>query len=280
MSDIRNILQKHEIVDSSALDEYIELVSLSDDPLNGYTEEHHICPKSMFPEYSTSKWNIVSMTFDRHCKAHELLYKMYQNDSMKRALWFMSGFDESTRILTSDAFSGEHNPAKRPEIREKISNSKLGVVRPDLIGKSFFGASQEKIENGINSMKEKLAGTVIVKDSLGDRFRVSVNDPRYISGELIPFNRGDMRENSASKRPEVINTIMSSRSKSYEKFSRFTFDEMVEFLVDASNAGKNIFAKSKPFSKNYSGYVKRTKFNENDLYNSVVQRLSKSAEAN
>ena len=32
--------------------------------------------------------------------------------------------------------------------------------------------------------------TVIVKDRLGNRFKVSKDDLRYISGELIPYNKG------------------------------------------------------------------------------------------
>ena len=54
---------------------------------------------------------------------------------------------------------------------------------------------------------------------------------------------------------------------------------MVEFLVDAHNSGKNIFPVNESskamFAKNYSGYCKRTNFNQEDLKNSVVQRLSK-----
>lgn len=142
-------------------------------------------------------------------------------------------------------------------------------------GKKYFGADEETIRKGLDAMAEKLKNTVIVKDKDGNRFRVSCDDPRYVSGELVSFNSGEKRENSASKRPEVMTKIMSKRNETYAKFARFTFDEMVDFLVEAHNSGKEIFGKKKPFAKNYSGYCKRTSFDQNELKIAVVQRLSK-----
>lgn len=269
-------LEKFPIIDYKALDEYLILVSKNYDGKE-YAENHHICPRSLFPEHARNKKNIVRLKYEDHVEAHRLLCLIYMNSKMKRAYSFMNKFgkDEKIKFLTSGAYCGDENPAKRPEVRKKISEAKRGKPRNDIVGKKFFGASEKAIQDGIVKMKEKLSDTVIVKDENNKRFRVSVNDERYISGELIPFNKGVTRENSASKRPHVMKKIMESREKSYEKFSKFTFEEMVDFLVEASNSGKNIFGKNKPFAKNYSGYCKRTKFDQNQLKESVVQRLSK-----
>lgn len=273
---IKNVLFKYEIKDHDALNKYLNLVSVPEST-DVYTEKHHICPVSLFPEFKNSDWNLVTLSLANHIEAHRLLCLIYKNNETKRAYSFMSRIstDEKIKHLTSDAYSGDSNPAKRPEVRKKISQAKLGKPRNDLKGKSYFGADSITITNGIKAMSEKLKGTVVVKDINGNKFRVPVNDQRYLNGELVSVNKGVSRPNSASKRPEVIKSIMTKRAKTYEKFSKFTFDEMVDFLYDSSKSGKNIFAVKALFSKNYSGYVKRTKFDPQALYDSVVQRLSK-----
>ncbi len=45
----------------------------------------------------------------------------------------------------------------------------------------FYHTDEQK-----QSMSEKMSGTVVVKNTTGDMFRVSIDDPRYKSGELIP----------------------------------------------------------------------------------------------
>lgn len=279
---IEDKIRKYKIHNELALKEYLKLTSVSNIDKSIYCEMHHILPKSMFPEYRSCKWNLVRLDFEQHKKAHELLLHIFNNGEMKRAYLFInrSNLNDRIRHMCSGAFTGNKNPAKRKSVREKIRNSKLGKSRPDLKGKSYFGASKETIKDICEKYSKYAKNTVIVRDSEGSRFRVSREDPRYLSGELVPFNKGISNINSGSKNPEVMSRIMSSREKTYSKFSKMSFDEMVDFLVNASISGKNIFAKTKPFAKNYSGYVKRTKFDANELYNAVVQRLSKDANAN
>lgn len=278
MENIKAILLRYDILDQSAFDEYLELVSKPDDV--EYTEKHHICPRSMYPEYNKCDWNIVKLSYYNHVRAHYLLARMYENQEMNWAysLMMLVEAEDKQRHLFSRAFCGENNPAKRSEVREKISKAKTGISRPDMKGKAYFGASPEAIESGLNAMSKKLKGTVVVKDSEGNRFRVSVDDSRYISGELVAFNFGSTVENSAAKNPEWIKEFVRKRSERYERFATFTFDQMVEFLVDASLSGKNIFAKKGLFARNYSSFVRRTNFDPKTLYKSVVQRLSKETQ--
>lgn len=276
MKKIEQNLRQHVIISEQSLSDYLSLVSR---PYQGdeYSELHHICPKSMFPTLAKTEWNIVRLKYDDHIEAHRLLCEMYMNGQMKRAYSFISrhSMTEKIKHLTSGAFAGTNNPACKPGVGKKISMSKTGKPRPDMVGTRYFGADPDVAQAGIDKMSDKLKGTVIVKDSKGDKFRVSLDDARYKNGELVAFNSGVTRENSASKRPEVMNQIMCTRAANYEKFSTFSFDDMVQFLIDAHNSGKNIFGKTKPFAKNYSGYCKRTQYDQNELKESVVQRLSK-----
>ena len=52
--------------------------------VDGYTEKHHILPKSMGG--SNQAFNIVKLTAREHFLAHWLLFKIYKTPSMAKAL--------------------------------------------------------------------------------------------------------------------------------------------------------------------------------------------------
>lgn len=263
----------YKLHDLDAVKKYINLCSAQYTG-DEYSELHHILPKSMFAEYANNKENLVRLKYSDHIEAHKLLCDIFNTYGMKLAHMFMTNVNIDRKLYF---LKGDSNPAKDIKVREKISKSKLGKPRNDLKGLRYFGADQEIAKNAIEKMRSKIKNTVVVKDREGNRFRVSVNDERYVSGELVPFNLGS-KPNSGMRNPEVAKKCIDNRNKSYEKFSKFTYDEMVDFLIDAHNAGKNIFPKPNSravFSKNYSSFCKRTKFDQKALKQSVVQRLSK-----
>lgn len=278
---IEQILRKYEIKDEQSLVEYLKLIQQYKQNATitegTYCELHHICPKSMFKEHRLSKWNFIRLPFDIHIECHRLLCLFYMNDSCRRAYQFVARHDESERIkfLTSGAFAGDSNPAKREEVREKISKSKKGVSRPDMRGKKFFGASASNIEAGLAKMKEKIANTVIVRDVQGNRFRVSIFDERYISGELVPFNLGVDSKNNSMKRKEVVDKVIDARNKKYDLYKNLSLDEIVDLLIKYHQKGKKLFSNKQPFSSNYSLIVGKTIFTKEEVYNAVVQRLEK-----
>lgn len=83
------ICSKHPEVNHEWLSKYFELV-LNYPEIDTYTEGHHILPKSLFPQYRKSKWNIVNLTGRDHLYAHYYLYKALVNEpNMTFALWGM-----------------------------------------------------------------------------------------------------------------------------------------------------------------------------------------------
>lgn len=55
-------------------------------PPNKNYEEHHIYPKSLFPELKNEKSNIVRLTYKEHYIAHHLLYRYYKFINDKNAM--------------------------------------------------------------------------------------------------------------------------------------------------------------------------------------------------
>lgn len=167
------------------------------------------------------------------------------------------------------------NPAKLPEVREKISKSKLGIPRNDMKGKKYFGASEDRVCYGIIQMGMKLKGTIVVRDGNNNLFRVSVADERLKTGELVPHNRGQARPNAIFKTsPETVKRVIDNRKKLYADIAS-DYEKLVAHIVGASLNGKQIFGKHfGKFATNYARIVTMSKFNYTDVYNDVVQRLS------
>lgn len=64
-----------DVKDEQVLREYISFIENYISPESGYTEGHHIFPRSLFPEYKDSVWNIIQLKAEDHFKVHYLLAK-------------------------------------------------------------------------------------------------------------------------------------------------------------------------------------------------------------
>lgn len=261
MENILNNIRKFKIYNEDSLKDYLDL--LQNNVLNEseYFEKHHILPRSMFPEFKKEDWNIIKLSYSNHQKAHKLLYEIYQTDGMKAAYLLMNGVNI--------------NVAQLPEIKEKISKAKTGKERTDMKGKIYFGATEEKYAAGIKKMSEKLKGSVIVKDKNGNRFRTSVDDPKYISGEYVNFTTGEKRPNSGFANPETLKNTLKSREEKYNLICSYNYENFVNYLIEEYKLGKSLFTKKYNIHANYTKLIRRTNFDIVDIKNSVVQRLEK-----
>lgn len=134
-----------------------------------YYEAHHILPRCLFPNWVKRKSNIVLLTAREHFFCHQLLTKIYPHSKMWRALSaFQRKSKGQQRILTAKQYEicriacskaskgkpawnrgiprteevkqklrkprlttrGDSNPSKRVEVRQKLSESKLGEKNP------------------------------------------------------------------------------------------------------------------------------------------------------
>jgi len=78
--------------------------------LTGYTEKHHVVPKSMGG--SNKKVNLVALTPREHYIAHHLLYKIHRNSSMAHA-WFMMCTMKSDNQERYDVKSWQYESARK-----------------------------------------------------------------------------------------------------------------------------------------------------------------------
>jgi hypothetical protein len=124
-------------------------------------ENHHIFPESIYGENK----NIVKLTLREHYIAHHLLWKFFKKiygtnnqktRKMAQAYHMMvlgsGGDNHRTVSYTSRQFA---------LAKLAIYESKKGKIRNDLIGKKYFGASEETIKFGIEKMRIKKTGMKI-----------------------------------------------------------------------------------------------------------------------
>ena len=104
---------------------------------NNYTENHHILPRSLFPEYSNEKWNNIPLSARQHFIAHIMLWKIFKTKQMTYALWGMKNQSAPNQKRSSKLNSKmykklkeeistrmrENNPMHNPEVLKKKSGA-------------------------------------------------------------------------------------------------------------------------------------------------------------
>lgn len=120
-----------------------------------YYERHHILPKSMFPNWTKKKSNIVLLTAREHFFCHQLLTKIYPSKEMNYALFRLatdglhnniksSKEFERIKLLVSGKFSSFYGKTHTDEVRDRIRNSKIGEKNPNF-GKRWFTDGEHNI---------------------------------------------------------------------------------------------------------------------------------------
>lgn len=117
---------------------------------------HHVLPKSVFPEYRTEKWNLVTLTPREHFIAHLLLWRGTEWKEMQQAMWLMNN-DSSTH--GNKRLTGRQYQILQEQIRPIYSEY----------------------------MSKCMKGKVLCLDHFGEKHWVDVDDPRIKTGELFSY---------------------------------------------------------------------------------------------
>jgi hypothetical protein len=103
------------------------------------TELHHICPKTLFPEFtklSISSWNGVHLTHRQHFIAHWLLWKSYPNKSLAYAFWAMQKQRGCYR---------HHNTAVTSKVYAKLKSAATQFLSDNRKGRKLSDEARERL---------------------------------------------------------------------------------------------------------------------------------------
>ena len=108
-------------------------------PPSGYCEHHHILPKSVFPEYSKEKENLVKIPVLDHFRAHEILASI---DSYEMHLAFHMMFSQSIKRYSMLSLrEKEEIASKQAQARKNMAQAQSIRKKGRFLGKenSFYG---------------------------------------------------------------------------------------------------------------------------------------------
>jgi 5-methylcytosine-specific restriction endonuclease McrA len=117
------------------------------DPLTGYTERHHIIPKSLGG--TNKKDNLVVLSAREHFICHWLLTKMVTGDDLRKmnhAIWRMlvQGRDYQLRY--------KPNSHTYESLRKRYGSLRKGVTTPDEVKKKISKANKGRLKGENNPM--------------------------------------------------------------------------------------------------------------------------------
>jgi hypothetical protein len=187
-------------------------------------ELHHIFPESI---YGKNKL-LVYLTLREHYIVHKLLWKLFRkrygakdDRTRKMAMAFhimIYGKGDTYRPMKYN------NSYLYESARTAVFEAKRGKIRTDMLGKSYFGASEETIRNGIEKMRQKKIGMKID----------------------YPKNR-----KSPPCSNEKAEKISQSRKRTKEKFIKMSKEEFDGWL-----SSQNYYAKDGRINSNVSRAIK------------------------
>lgn len=126
------------------LNEYLDFTLNYSKKGNGYSERHHILPRSSFKEYESEDWNIVDLLYEDHVYAHELLFQAYINRQNQRPLQFMkSQLSKNHEMVSESAKKGwktlKSDPIKYSDWIRKQSNHMKSLSSEEQSRRSKLG---------------------------------------------------------------------------------------------------------------------------------------------
>lgn len=177
-----------KITDHNALKEYL-IICFTKQTDVGYTERHHILPKSIFPEYKdfkTNNWNCSRLSYIDHCRAHYWIWKATNDYKMWNAVNAMcntTGGDgrsltEEDVIISASIWqeAKENAPPMSEEHRRNIGNAGKGRKLSDEHVAAIVRYNTGKVPSTETRRKIATALTGIPlseyhKDRIGDALR-------------------------------------------------------------------------------------------------------------
>jgi DNA integrity scanning protein DisA with diadenylate cyclase activity len=123
-----------------------------------YIEEHHIFPVSIYGKNNRT----VLLTPREHFLAHWLLYKIcLKRYGIRNNKTFSMGSAFAMMCVSNDLQERTYTSRQYEIVRKCLSKIRTGKKRNDMMGKKYFGASEDSIKNGIEKMKQKKIGMKI-----------------------------------------------------------------------------------------------------------------------
>jgi hypothetical protein len=166
------------------------------------TEKHHIFPVSIYGKNKRT----VSLTIREHYVCHVLLMKAFRKRYGKHHSKYAKMAMAVHKMVYRLAFSEKIRFTSRDYLlaRRAAQEAKTGKQRLDLLGKVYFGASEERIKSGIEKMVEKKTG-------------MKINYPKN-------------RKSRGAQTMKTKNKIKETKKTTMEKYKLMSQEEFINWM--------------------------------------------------
>lgn len=251
------------VVDSTKLQEYIDFCLYNDRKIKSpfETENHHILPKSLFPEYSnlaSNSWNSVHLLYEHHYTAHSLLAAAIDEPNMTFAWNSMNNKNnhklniishieiigenmysflkrkaniELSKLNTNKVYCSDVDGSKIILTKEEYKNSDIEfhttgklVVKSNISG-DYIQISTEEYHNNINLYTTAGTGNITVHDMSNNRVSITTeeyhNNINLYTRDLI--NKLTVIDNETGNSYQILSSEYEPNSKIYTHARAKTF---------------------------------------------------------
>lgn len=174
-----------------------------------YYEEHHILPRSLYPDFRLDKNNKVLLSAGEHFKAHKLLTAIFPGQQMAHAFWKMCCCNGNKCIVTEADY----------ELARKVVNE-----FPPFKGHSFTDTTKEILRDKAKRYWES-GGYVHTKEQ-----DIKMVNTRRMNGTYVTTPEQNKRRSDSMKGRKFINNG-EIQIRVYET-------EMIEYLSNGWKKGK------------------------------------------
>lgn len=199
-------------------------------------ENHHYFPKCIFGDNDKT----VKLTFKEHFVAHRLLAKIFEQRYGLYHEYTRKLNQAIHRMVYSNTLRNDPTELQKQIANECMSKAKMFKSRPDMVGKKYFGASEETILQ----LKEKVSKT---------RTGMKTNYPKT-------------RKPLSNRTKEVFDKISDSRKHTNDKYIQMSDEEFDDWIKHQQmftkvkgrkdrpnvNVTRAIIARHTPLKKYYS----------------------------
>lgn len=176
-------------------------------PSFGYVEQHHIYPRSLFPQKANDADNLIALTAREHFLAHWMLHKAFGGKMTQAFMYMKAECDDQKRHwrlnsfsyqLLREAFSQAMSVAKtgKPlseETKRRMSKARIGKPLPEAQRLAIGAGNKGKIISEETRMRISQAKRGKPLPPISDEHRAKLNLPKqkvkcYCCGQDVAIN--------------------------------------------------------------------------------------------
>lgn len=219
---------------------FIESCQTTDNGVDGYTERHHICPKSLFPDYenlTNHHWNMSILTPRQHFIAHWILSLAYGGDMVVAYYLMIHGKYNNTYHVSSRQYE-----RAKLEYLTHFRDHIINLPNFGMRGKIHSDKTKAKLKNAWKNRGPVSQETRMKQSS--SRKDVPLDNTDYLfkhrtSGDEFRGNQLQFREYSGLTKQESYN-LTSGRVRHSKGWGIFNENEQIfSFEIKSSRDKSN-----------------------------------------